>query len=546
MPIGRPIANTRIYLLDPDNNLVPVGVPGEIHIGGDGVARGYLNQPELTAEKFIADPFSADAGARLYRTGDLGALLPDGNIVFLGRLDDQVKIRGYRVELGEIEEVLRRHPDVRHGAVALRGDGTEARLCAYVVLRQARAPADDDLRSYLAAHLPSHMMPAAIVRIDQLPLTPTGKVDRARLPMPSHDQLLSPDAPVAPRNEIERRMTALLEEMLGRGPIGVHTDFFSFGGDSLLAIRAAARIKSVFQTEIPVSDVFAHPTAAGLSLVVQNLRAGAHDDRARTPVRVERKADAARGARSHAATIPRRAGGRTCRSRTRRPAPGSCSGSIRRAPPTTRAALWRIDGPLDVAALRAALAAVAAAAAHAAHALRQSPAPSRAGHRRRAAIDLDVVDLSADGPGRGTAPGARRCASARRGRSISQRRRRCAGRCSSSVPAATRCCGSGTTSSATRCPRALLQHELSAAYAAARAGRIAELPALAVDYADYAVWQEDWRRRRSVERAADCTGRRALPIFRSSRFPPISAARRRRAFGRSRVGRRFRAKPPRH
>ena len=295
MPIGRPIANTRIYLLDPDGNLVPVGIPGEINIGGDGVARGYLNQPELTAAKFVADPFSADAEAKLYRTGDLGAWLPDGNIVFLGRLDDQVKIRGYRVELGEIEGALRQHPDIYQGAVALKGDGDEQRLCAYVVLRPARSPSDEELRAFLAAHLPSHMMPGAIVRIDQLPLTPTGKVDRASLPVPAPDDLVSPAARVAPTNEIERRMAALWEEMLGLPPFGIHTDLFAVGGDSLLAIRAAARIQSVFGARVSVRDVFAHPTVAGLSLVVQNLN---DTSSGRNPAALAKDDPDAHGARS--------------------------------------------------------------------------------------------------------------------------------------------------------------------------------------------------------------------------------------------------------
>jgi amino acid adenylation domain-containing protein len=272
VPIGKPIANTRIYLLDPDMNLVPIGVPGEIHIGGDGVARGYLNQPELTAAKFVADPFSADPVARLYRTGDLGEWLPDGNIVFLGRFDDQVKVRGHRVELGEIEEVLRQHPDVRQCAVAQNGAGAEQRLYAYIVLHPARSPDDGNLRRFLAEHLPPHMMPAAVIRIERLPLTPTGKVDRSRLPIPSRDQLLPPETAVAPRNGDELKVAAILEEILGQGPIGVHTDFFSIGGDSLVAIRVASRIQSVFGVQVSVRDVFTHRTVAELSLVVRSLK----------------------------------------------------------------------------------------------------------------------------------------------------------------------------------------------------------------------------------------------------------------------------------
>ena len=196
--IGRPIANTQIYILDPHLQPVPLGVPGELHIGGAGLARGYLNRPELTAEKFIPDPFSNEPGARLYQTGDLARYLPDGNIEFLGRLDHQVKIRGFRIELGEIETALNTYPAVREAVVVAREDNPgDKRLVAYVVLGQEQALTISDLRGFLKQKLPDYMVPSAFVALDALPLTPNGKVDRRALPAPDLSKLESDGVYVA-------------------------------------------------------------------------------------------------------------------------------------------------------------------------------------------------------------------------------------------------------------------------------------------------------------------------------------------------------------
>ena len=277
VPIGKPVANMRIYVLDPDGNLAPVGVAGEIYIGGDGLARGYPDRTELTAAKFVPDPFRPEAGARLYRTGDLGAWLDDGNIIFLGRQDEQVKIRGYRVELAEIEEMLREHPDVRDCALARGGEDGQTQLFAFVVPQPGRAVAADELRRFLAARLPAYMMPAAILRIERLPLTATGKVDRARLPVPSRAELNALVEQVPPCDETERRMAALFAAMLGQELPSVHADVFAAGIDSLLAIRAAARIQAEFGAQLSIRDVFAHPTVAGLAALVRDCGAGVAD-----------------------------------------------------------------------------------------------------------------------------------------------------------------------------------------------------------------------------------------------------------------------------
>src|SRR5205807_1464774 len=184
-PLGRPIANTQIYLLDCHMQLVPIGVPGELYVGGDGLVRGYFNRPELTAARFVPNPFSTEPGARLYKTGDWARFLPDGNIEFLGRLDQQVKLRGFRIELGEIEEVLRAHPAIRETVVVTREDTPgDKRLVAYVALHREQSVTSSELRRFLQAQVPAYMVPSAFVLLDALPLTPNGKVDRHALPTP--------------------------------------------------------------------------------------------------------------------------------------------------------------------------------------------------------------------------------------------------------------------------------------------------------------------------------------------------------------------------
>jgi len=291
LPIGRPISNTQIYLLDNYKRPVPVGVPGELHIGGDSVTRGYLNRPELTAEKYIPNPFSDDPGARLYKTGDLARYLPDGNIEFLGRIDHQVKIRGFRVELGEIEAVLRENPGVREAVVVAweneAGDSlsplgagpstplrTGKRLAAYVVLKQEQELMVSELRNFLKEKLPEHMVPSAFVRLKALPLTPNGKVDHKALPAPDQSRPEMEEAFVAPGTPTEEVLAGIWSDLLGVERVGIHDNFFELGGHSLLAIQLVSRLRSALLVELPLRTLFEAPTVAGLASVVVQLRAG--------------------------------------------------------------------------------------------------------------------------------------------------------------------------------------------------------------------------------------------------------------------------------
>jgi amino acid adenylation domain-containing protein len=261
--IGRPIAHTRIYILDAHGALVPAGVAGEIHIGGAGVARGYLNRPDLTAERFVPDPFAAEPGARLYKTGDLGRWRADGTIEFLGRNDHQVKIRGFRIELGEIEARLLELPGVREAAVLAREDlPGEKRLVAYVAGENALQP--EALRTHLGASLPEYMVPAAYVQLDALPLTPNGKLDRRALPAPEGDAY-GTRAYEAPQGELESTFAAIWSELLGVERIGRHDNFFALGGHSLLALQAVSRLSRRLGREVPVHVLFSTPTVAALA-----------------------------------------------------------------------------------------------------------------------------------------------------------------------------------------------------------------------------------------------------------------------------------------
>ncbi len=265
VPIGRAIANTQLYVLDPDHQPIPVGVAGELYIGGAGLARGYLSRPELTAERFIPNPFSEAPGSRLYRTGDLCRWLPDGNLEFLGRLDHQVKIRGYRIELGEIESALLSHGQVREAVALAREDQPgDKRLVAYV------APADDTnvsaatLRDHLQAALPPYMVPAAFVFLDALPLTPNGKLDRKALPTPDEHLELEGQY-VPPRNPVEEQLCGIWQEVLRVERVGVQDNFFHLGGHSLLATQVVSRVRGSFQVELPVAALFTGPTVAELA-----------------------------------------------------------------------------------------------------------------------------------------------------------------------------------------------------------------------------------------------------------------------------------------
>ncbi|WP_082111155.1 non-ribosomal peptide synthetase [Photorhabdus thracensis] len=256
IPIGRPIANTRVYLLDTAGQPVPLGAAGEIYIGGDGVACGYLNRPELTAERFLADPFSGEPGARMYRTGDLARYLPDGNLEFLGRNDQQVKIRGFRIEPGEIEARLMEHPVVHEAVVLVLGDGQDKRLVAYVVAEADEALVNH-LRTYLSAILPDYMVPAAFVRLDIFPLTSNGKLDRRALPAPE-EEAFARQVYEAPQGETETTLAAIWRELLGVERISRYDNFFALGGHSLLAVRMMNRIAAL-GIELPLSTLFKFP-----------------------------------------------------------------------------------------------------------------------------------------------------------------------------------------------------------------------------------------------------------------------------------------------
>jgi amino acid adenylation domain-containing protein/FkbH-like protein len=269
IPIGLPISNTQVFVLDEAAQPVPIGVPGELYAGGDGLARGYLNRPEITAEKFVLNPFAE--GTRLYRTGDLVRWLPDGTIQFLGRIDEQVKIRGNRVELGEIETALSRHPEVRECVVVARDDGSgDKRLIAYYVTANPNLCGTEALREHLRQTLPDFMVPSAFVRLAALPLTASGKVDRHALPSLNEfeSQLRLPYALAS--DDIEKKLAGIWQEILGRRRVGVTEDFFDLGGHSLLALRLIARVEEVFGRQIPVASVFQARTVAQMASLLRD------------------------------------------------------------------------------------------------------------------------------------------------------------------------------------------------------------------------------------------------------------------------------------
>jgi amino acid adenylation domain-containing protein len=266
VPIGRPVANTRIYVLDRrSGDPSPTGVPGELHIGGVQVGRGYLGRPALTAATFVPDAFSPEPGARLYRTGDLARWRADGALEYLGRIDHQVKVRGFRVELGEIESVLASHPSVRQTVVVAREDVPgDARLVAYAVLAGG-APAGEALRSWLRERLPEHMVPTVVVPMDALPLSPNGKIDRRALPAPERGPR---ESYVAPRSPVEETLAEIWSEVLGVERVGVHDHFFDLGGYSLLGVKVVARVQQAFGVSLPLHTLFQAPTIEALSQAI--------------------------------------------------------------------------------------------------------------------------------------------------------------------------------------------------------------------------------------------------------------------------------------
>jgi len=271
--IGRPLANTHLYILDDQLQPVPIGVSGELHIGGLGLARGYLQCPELTAEKFIANPFSPDVPGRLYKTGDWARYQPDGTVECLGRIDQQVKIRGFRIEPGEIEAALRQHEEIANALVTARVDASgEKRLVGYLVTRDG-PPSLGELREFIRAKLPAYMVPTHFVMMKDFPLTPNGKIDVRQLPAPEEMAAISLRN-VAPRDEHERALGEIWQEVLALRQIGMEDDFFELGADSLSATRAFARINRRLGINLPLRAIFENPTVARLAVVARNAEPG--------------------------------------------------------------------------------------------------------------------------------------------------------------------------------------------------------------------------------------------------------------------------------
>lgn len=272
IPIGRPISNTQIYILDNHLQPVPVGISGELYIGGDGLSQGYLNRPDLTAHRFISHPFSSQIGAKLYRTGDLARYQSNGNIEFLGRIDNQVKIRGYRIELEEIETVLCQSPVVAEAVVIVSEEiPGEKLLIAYIVPHHNSLSTPPDLRKFLKEKLPEYMVPSAYVFLESLPLTPNGKIDRKALPSVDTLSLDIKENYVAPRTDIEQVLVGIWARVLGKEQVGIHDNFFELGGHSLLATQLTSRIRDAFQIELPVRSLFESPTVGSLAKYIETV-----------------------------------------------------------------------------------------------------------------------------------------------------------------------------------------------------------------------------------------------------------------------------------
>jgi amino acid adenylation domain-containing protein len=277
VPVGHPLADTQVYLLDDHLQPVPVGEPGELHVAAATLARGYLNRPELTAEKFISNPFSDEPTARLYKTGDVARYLPDGTLEILGRLDHQVKIREMRIELGEIESVLEQHTTVREAVVtAIEDKLGDKCLVAYIVLKLPSARVNQtvftkELRSFLAENLPEYMVPSALVVLDALPLTPNGKLNRGALPTPDIGRLELENTFVAPRTPVEETLTGIWAEVLGLEQVSIHDNFFELGGHSLRATQVISRIQDAFAVKFTLHSLFETPTVAGFAERIETI-----------------------------------------------------------------------------------------------------------------------------------------------------------------------------------------------------------------------------------------------------------------------------------
>jgi acyl carrier protein len=268
-PIGRPIGNVRVYVLDKQQRPVPVGVVGELYIGGMGVARGYQNRAEMSAEKFIPDAYSEEGGERLYRTGDWVRYVKGGKLEYVGRIDEQVKVRGFRIELGEIEAALRQHPSVREAAAVARNEETgEARLVAYVVAQRGKSLMANELRAHLRERLPEYMIPALFVTLDEMPLTPNGKIDRRALPSPEGLRPELGKEYVAPRDATEEVLAGIWGQILQVEKVGINDNYFDLGGDSLMAMQLISRMSEVFQVKLQVNQFFEAPSVEEMAEVI--------------------------------------------------------------------------------------------------------------------------------------------------------------------------------------------------------------------------------------------------------------------------------------
>ena len=293
-PIGRPIDNTRLYILDTRMQPVPLGVTGELYVGGVAAARGYLRRADVTAERFEPDPFAAETGARLYRTGDLARHLPDGNIEFLGRSDLQVKVRGYRIEPGEVEAALRRYEEVREAVVKAHDSaGVEKQLVAYLLVEPGSELQPAELRSRLKEQLPAHMVPSAFVFLHELPLTPSGKIDRRALNVPEHLLHASSDEYVAPGTPYEEMLAGIWAEVLNVERVSATDNFFDLGGHSLLATRVMSRVRKVFGVELPLRRLFETPTVSGLAETVAAALAAGPEQEPLPPIERASRTDVA-------------------------------------------------------------------------------------------------------------------------------------------------------------------------------------------------------------------------------------------------------------
>jgi amino acid adenylation domain-containing protein len=461
--IGRPVQGTRGYVLDRHMQLVPVGVRGEFYLAGAGLARGYLDRPGLSAERFLPDPFGPEAGARMYRTGDLARWLPDGTLEYFGRADTQIKLRGFRIELGEIEAALSVHPGVRDAVVALRQD----RLVAYIVAEPEPTPAS--LREHLGRKLPEYMIPAAFVTLAALPLSPNGKIDRRALPDPSREHVAVSEKDVAPRTPAEQALADLFAEVLRLPRVGVHDDFFGLGGHSLLATQLVSRVRSSLEIELPLRALFESPTVSGLAARVE----------------VERR-------KGGAILPPVQRHGRDDElplsfAQQRlwfldQLAPGSTAYHMPFA--------LRLSGPLDVEALRGAFEAISRR-----HEVLRTNIETFEGRARQKIHRPERFDLPLDDLSRHDAPGSQayrlgaeealRPFDLATGPLFRARLFRLRDQEHILVAVMHHIISDGWS-------MAIVMRELLAHYDAVRTGRVAILPELPVQYADYAVWQRKW------------------------------------------------------